>query len=138
MLPKADHEAPEWQAAMEALMLVAALGGPTMFARNRHHAGAKSARRARVKSRSQRPSLGQAEAEARSVICAFAKPSRAAFARLDLALVFSTLIDFDPNRRSDKARPAGQRRPVELTFAAVEQTGILDREPATTDEHPKE
>lgn len=32
-LPKADHEAPEWQAAMEALILVATLGGPAMFAR---------------------------------------------------------------------------------------------------------
>ena len=43
-LPKAEHTAPEWQAAMEALILVATLGGPTMFARigvmqalNRHH-----------------------------------------------------------------------------------------------------
>jgi len=39
-LPKAEHEAPEWQAAMEALILVATHGGPTMFARigmlNRH------------------------------------------------------------------------------------------------------
>jgi hypothetical protein len=32
-LPKAQHDAPEWQAAMEALLLVAELGGPTMFAR---------------------------------------------------------------------------------------------------------
>jgi hypothetical protein len=32
-LPEAEHTAPEWQAAMEALMLVAELGGPTMFAR---------------------------------------------------------------------------------------------------------
>ena len=32
-LPKAEHEAAEWQAAMEALILVAAFGGPTMFAR---------------------------------------------------------------------------------------------------------
>jgi hypothetical protein len=32
-LPKAEHEAPEWQAAMEALILVATSGGPTMFAR---------------------------------------------------------------------------------------------------------
>ena len=32
-LPKAEHEAPEWQAAMDALILVATLGGPTMFAR---------------------------------------------------------------------------------------------------------
>jgi hypothetical protein len=31
--PKAEHEAAEWQAAMEALILVATLGGPTMFAR---------------------------------------------------------------------------------------------------------
>jgi hypothetical protein len=43
-LPKTEHEAPEWQAAMEALILVATHGGPTMFARigimqalNRHH-----------------------------------------------------------------------------------------------------
>jgi len=32
-LPKAEHEAAEWQAAMEALILVARSGGPTMFAR---------------------------------------------------------------------------------------------------------
>jgi hypothetical protein len=32
-LPKAEHEMPEWQAAMEALILVATFGGPTMFAR---------------------------------------------------------------------------------------------------------
>jgi hypothetical protein len=32
-LPKAEHQAPEWQAAMEALILVVTLGGPTMFAR---------------------------------------------------------------------------------------------------------
>jgi hypothetical protein len=32
-LPKAEHEAPEWQAAMQALLLVAEHDGPTMFAR---------------------------------------------------------------------------------------------------------
>jgi hypothetical protein len=32
-LPKAEHEAPEWQAAMEALILVAEHNGPTMFVR---------------------------------------------------------------------------------------------------------
>jgi hypothetical protein len=32
-LRKAEHTAAEWQAAMEALILVATLGGPTMFAR---------------------------------------------------------------------------------------------------------
>ena len=32
-LPKPEHDAEEWQAAMEALILVATSGGPTMFAR---------------------------------------------------------------------------------------------------------
>src|SRR5260370_10770831 len=32
-LPKSAHETQEWQAAMEALILVASSGGPTMFAR---------------------------------------------------------------------------------------------------------
>lgn len=43
-LPKKEHNAPEWQAATEALLLVADGGGPTMFARigvlralNRHY-----------------------------------------------------------------------------------------------------
>ncbi|WP_256808140.1 hypothetical protein [Bradyrhizobium sp. Bra64] len=43
-LPKKEHSAPEWQAAMEALILVSEGGGPTMFARigivralNRHY-----------------------------------------------------------------------------------------------------
>jgi hypothetical protein len=29
-LPKAEHSAPEWQTAMEALILVAETGGPTI------------------------------------------------------------------------------------------------------------
>jgi hypothetical protein len=32
-LPKAEHEAPEWQTAMECLILVAEKNGPTMMAR---------------------------------------------------------------------------------------------------------
>jgi len=32
-LPKAEHEAKEWQTAMEVLILMATHGGPTMFAR---------------------------------------------------------------------------------------------------------
>jgi len=32
-LPKREHDAPEWQAAIEALMLVVERGGPMMFAR---------------------------------------------------------------------------------------------------------
>jgi hypothetical protein len=31
--PKAEHDAEEWQAAMQALLLVAEHDGPTMFAR---------------------------------------------------------------------------------------------------------
>ena len=32
-LPKKEADAPEWQAVIEAMMLVAELDGPTMFAR---------------------------------------------------------------------------------------------------------
>lgn len=32
-LPEAEHTAPEWQAAMECLILVAEKNGPTMMAR---------------------------------------------------------------------------------------------------------
>jgi hypothetical protein len=32
-LPKAEHDADEWQAAIEALLLVAEQGGPPMLAR---------------------------------------------------------------------------------------------------------
>jgi len=32
-LPKAEHDAEQWQTAMEALLLVAEHDGPTMFAR---------------------------------------------------------------------------------------------------------
>jgi hypothetical protein len=32
-LPKVEHSAPEWQEAMQALLIVATRGGPTMFAR---------------------------------------------------------------------------------------------------------
>ena len=32
-LPKREHDAPQWQAAMEALILVAESGGPAMLAR---------------------------------------------------------------------------------------------------------
>jgi hypothetical protein len=32
-LPKREHDAPRWRAAIQALMLVAEYGGPTMLAR---------------------------------------------------------------------------------------------------------
>jgi hypothetical protein len=56
-LPKAEYDAEEWQAAMEALLLVAERDGPTMFARigvmralNRLSSGS-STRRGRTRSR---------------------------------------------------------------------------------------
>jgi hypothetical protein len=56
-LPKAEHDADEWQAAMQALLLVAEHDGPTMFAgigvmrtQQRHETKAASApRRKRTK-----------------------------------------------------------------------------------------
>jgi hypothetical protein len=36
-LPAKESALPEWQAAIEALILIADLGGPAMFARIRHH-----------------------------------------------------------------------------------------------------
>jgi hypothetical protein len=48
-LPKAEHEAPQWQAAMEALILVATKGGPTMLARIGGRNGpAQAGRRKRI------------------------------------------------------------------------------------------
>jgi hypothetical protein len=52
-LPKAEHEANEWQAAMEALILVAERGGPTMMARIGVMRALNRPRRVRVQPRSQ-------------------------------------------------------------------------------------
>jgi hypothetical protein len=55
-LPKAEHDALEWQAAMEALLLVAERNGPTMLARigmmlaiNRHEPKPAQAPRKRAR-----------------------------------------------------------------------------------------
>ena len=63
-LPKADHTAPEWQAAMEALILVADLGRPDDVCPDRRHARGEPVSGAGVQSGPQRPSLGKAEAQA--------------------------------------------------------------------------
>ncbi len=47
-LPKAEHEAAEWQAAMQALILVATSGGADDVCAHRHHAGLEPSRRARI------------------------------------------------------------------------------------------
>jgi hypothetical protein len=54
--------AAEWQAAMEALILVATSGGPTMFAAHRRHASVEPPRRARVQCRSEGSPPGPPEA----------------------------------------------------------------------------
>jgi hypothetical protein len=54
-LPKAEHDAAEWQAAMEALLLVATLGGPDDVRADRYHAGDQPAQARRVRSLYQAP-----------------------------------------------------------------------------------
>jgi hypothetical protein len=67
-LPKVEHDAALWQAAMEALLLVAEHDGPELFAR----IGAMRALNRQVERvfnpRPQRPSLGAAEARKGSSI----------------------------------------------------------------------
>ena len=47
-LPEAEHTVPEWQAAMECLILVAEKNGPTMMVRIGFHAGVEPERRTDV------------------------------------------------------------------------------------------
>jgi hypothetical protein len=65
-LPKKESDLPEWQTAIEVLMLVAR-SGPTMMARIGRHEGAQPSCRAGVQSRSQGNTLGEAEAQERPV-----------------------------------------------------------------------
>jgi hypothetical protein len=69
-LPKGEHDADEWQAAMEALLLVAQHDGPAMFARiemmralNRH----KPQRQRHHAGKSQPRSIGSSDDEKRSL-----------------------------------------------------------------------
>jgi hypothetical protein len=57
-LPKAVHEAAEWQAAMEALILVMTLDSPNDVCTHRRHEGAQWSRRAHVQPRPQRIIIG--------------------------------------------------------------------------------
>src|ERR1700720_3160117 len=66
-LPKAEHDADEWQAAMEALLLVAKLDGPPLFARIGIMRALNRPRRARVQCVAQGSSLGKTETETRRV-----------------------------------------------------------------------
>jgi hypothetical protein len=62
-LPKAEYEAAEWQAAMEALIPGRYAWRPRDDGADRHHASVEPARRSRVQPRSQRDALGKAETE---------------------------------------------------------------------------
>jgi hypothetical protein len=61
-LPKAEHDAEEWQAAMEALMLVAELEGPRNVRADWCDAGIEQPRRARVQPIAQGSPLGAPQA----------------------------------------------------------------------------
>jgi hypothetical protein len=63
-LAKAEHDAEEWQAAMQALLLVTEQDAPPMFCAHRCHAGDKPSRRAGVQPVTKRHALGTAEIEA--------------------------------------------------------------------------
>jgi hypothetical protein len=66
-LPKAEHDADEWQAAMQVLLLVAEQDGPAMFARIGIMRALNRDCRAGVQSVAERHALGTAEAEKRPV-----------------------------------------------------------------------
>ena len=61
-LTKAEHEASEWQAAMEALILVANIGRANDVRPDRRHARLEPRSRSGVQSRAQRAALGPAQA----------------------------------------------------------------------------
>jgi hypothetical protein len=58
-LPKAEHEAAEWQAAVHALILIAENEGPTTLARIGLMRALNPSRRARVRTVGQEASLGR-------------------------------------------------------------------------------
>jgi hypothetical protein len=66
-LPKAAHDAKEWQAAMETLILGATVGGADDVRAHRHHASAESSRRTRVRPVAKGQALGTPEAGAGSM-----------------------------------------------------------------------
>jgi hypothetical protein len=71
-LPKAEHDADEWQAAMQALLLVVEHDGRTMFA-HRYHEGVEPPRRPRVRPIAERQASGTPEAGAGPVTKALAQ-----------------------------------------------------------------
>lgn len=66
-LPAAEHGEARWQAAMEALILIAEGGGSTDVGADRHDECPEPPREAGMQSGSQDAALGQATVEARSV-----------------------------------------------------------------------
>jgi hypothetical protein len=72
-LPKAEQQIDDWQTAVEVLILVAESNGGPCCA-HRRHAGAQSKGRTSLQCRLQRPPLGPAQAEARSVTAGSMSP----------------------------------------------------------------
>ncbi|WP_346016094.1 hypothetical protein [Bradyrhizobium sp. 131] len=69
-MPKKEHAAPEWQAAMQALILVAGGGGPTMFARIGIMRALKRQNVPEFNPKGERTALGPAQAEKGSMVSA--------------------------------------------------------------------
>ena len=67
-LPKAEHDTPEWQATMEALLLVAENSGTVDVRPHRCHEGIESSRRTRVRPVAEGQALGTTEVGAGSMI----------------------------------------------------------------------
>jgi hypothetical protein len=93
-LPKAEHDADEWQAAMQVLLLVAELDGPAMFARigvMRHASISRKRDRHRTGKR-QRPTGLFDRSRSWFLYSAFPK-AFLAFRRIDSAARLRWLID---------------------------------------------
>jgi hypothetical protein len=90
-LPKAEHDTEEWQAAMQALLLVAEHDRPPMYAR----IGIEPSCRTRVRPVAQRQALGTAEVGAGSVSLLYIlalRPRRDPRATSMIKLAFATFL----------------------------------------------
>jgi hypothetical protein len=66
-LPKAENDTEEWQAALQALLLVAEHDGPIYVCTDRYHASLEPPRRTGVRPITERQALGKTEPETRRV-----------------------------------------------------------------------
>jgi len=113
-LPKATHDLPHWQDAVEHLMRASA-GSPAwlMFARIVHAAGDEPRRRAGVQRGSQRDALGQAEAEAGSIAAAVIRSKFTASPQAGIPEIRERPHWLAAHPFTGRKKPAGlNRRPI--------------------------